>query len=418
MEKTEAYKKIAPAFMTVYDDLINKGHTHYWLKGGRASGKSSFVSLAIVDGVMHMEGANAMIYRKYATTLTDSVVAQCLWAAEELGVREEWSFKKSAHEMVHKPTGRRIMFRGTDDPEKSKGIKLSEGYFAYVWFEELSEYEQMEDVETILRSLMRSGGHTSVFYTYNPPRSKNNWVNSEAIAQRSDRLIHHSTYLDLPKDWIGEQFIAEAEHIKKTSEQKYRWAYLGESTGSGGAVFENLVLREITDGEILTFDRLYDGLDFGFAVDPTAYVCIYYSPALSRLVLFDEFVAVRASYDRIAEEIIRRNKSRIVVADSSEPRSIEELRSRGIAMIGAKKGPGSIEHGMSWLQDLSEIVIDPKRTPVAAREFSAYEYRRDGRGAFMPAFPDGDNHTIDAARYAMESVMTMRRVRAIEGLLI
>ena len=94
-----------------------------------------------------------------------------------------------------------------------------------------------------------------------------------------------------------------------------------------------------------------------------------------------------------------------MTAESAEPRSNDELRDRGIRIQAAKKGPGSVEHGVSWFQNLSEIVIDPNRCPNAAREFSQYELERDGAGGFKGGFPDRDNHCIDAARYACEREM-------------
>ena len=92
---------------------------------------------------------------------------------------------------------------------------------------------------------------------------------------------------------------------------------------------------------------------------------------------------------------------------------IQELRARGVAAVGAKKGPGSVAHGIRWLQDLNQIVIDPARCPNAAREFSGYACRPDGRGGFLAEFPDRDNHTIDAARYALEPVIGMRTARSV-----
>jgi len=417
METVKLSDLIAPAFIPVHRAVANETCTHYWLKGGRLSGKSSFISIEIVQGLMRNPGSHAIVYRKVACTLADSVVAQCKWAACVLGVQSYWRFQKSPQELIFKPTGQRILFKGADDAEKSKGIKLEKGYFKYIWFEELTEFDGMEEIETIIRSLVREQGHSSVFYSYNPPKSLNNWVNAECLVPRASRMVHHSSYKDLPAAWLNPQILTEAEELKARDELKYRWVYMGEATGTGGAVFDNLKLREITGAEASRFDRLYDGLDFGFAVDPSAYIVTHYEPQQRRLTLLCEFYAVRASYDRIAAEIKKYNPvNRVVTADSAEPRSIEELRGRGIKITGAKKGPGSVEHGISWLQDLSEIVADPARTPNAAREFSTYEYEQDRYGNFKAAYPDGNNHTVDAVRYGLESVTAYKRIKTIEGL--
>ena len=161
---------IAPCFWRVHADIRRGGHAEYWLTGGRGSGKSSFVSIEILLGLMRDEQANALIYRKVADTLRDSVYAQMLWAIDRLGVAEEWQAKISPMELLYRPTGQRVLFRGADDPQKSKGIKLKEGFFKYLWFEELSEFRNRDAIRTIKASVIR-GAKAVTLYTYNPPRS-------------------------------------------------------------------------------------------------------------------------------------------------------------------------------------------------------------------------------------------------------
>ncbi|MCI1951441.1 MAG: PBSX family phage terminase large subunit [Clostridiales bacterium] len=397
---------IAPVFWPVHNSIKGHKYTHYWLPGGRASAKSSYVSVEIITGIMRSKEANAIVYRKVANTLKNSVVSQCRWAIDMLGVSKYWEYHKSPYELIYKPTGQRVLFSGADDPEKSKGIKLAHGYFAYVWFEELTEFSGLDEIETIIRSLMRGNYHTSVIYTYNPPKSINNWVNAECLIPHSNRLIKRSTYLDVPQDWLGEQFLAEARATESQNPLKYRWAYLGEATGTGGTVFDNLTLREITQEERKHFSKLHDGLDVGYATDPNAYVVNNYEASLKKLYIFDEFYGQHASYDRLAEEIRKRNANRrIVIIDSADGgRSVDELNSRNVRATGARKGPGSVEHGIHWLQDLNEIIIDPVTCPNTAREFSGYEYELDRWGNFKASFPDADNHSIDATRYSLEPV--------------
>lgn len=90
-----------------------------------------------------------------------------------------------------------------------------------------------------------------------------------------------------------------------------------------------------------------------------------------------------------------------------EPKSIAELKNEhGIKRIkGVKKGPDSVEYGEEWLDDLTEIVIDPLRTPNIAREFENIDYQTDKDGNPKPRLEDKDNHTIDATRYAFEADM-------------
>ena len=174
-------------------------------------------------------------------------------------------------------------------------------------------------------------------------------------------------------------------------------------------------MRRITDEEIDGFERIYCGLDFGFAVDPDAFVKVHYDRKQKLMFFLDEFWGVRTPLDVLAEEVARRaGVCGNVTCDSADPRMIEELRSRGIRALAAKKGPGSVERGMRQLQELSRIVIDPARCPNTAREFAGYEYMRGGDGRFIAAYPDKDNHCIDAVRYAVEAAMRQRDARAVD----
>lgn len=400
---------IAPAFWPVHRDIKRNGHTHYWLKGGRGSTKSSFLSVEIVLGMMKDPDACAIVYRKVGVTLVESVYAQLVWAINALGVADYWRFGKSPMELEYRPTGQKIVFRGADDPAKSKSIKLAKGYFKFLWFEETSEFAGMDDIRTITQSVIRGGGPVAIFYSYNPPKSAQSWVNAESLIQRPDRLIHHSTYLDVPPEWLGKAFIAEADALKAANERAYRHAYLGEVTGTGGQVFDNVVVRPITAEERRFFDRYRNGLDFGFAVDPDAFLHMAYQRGPRRLYLLDEYYAAGNTIDQLAEHIIHGCAGGWTHADSEDPRMIMELQRRGCKVLPVKKGPGSVEHGMRWLQELSQIIIDPQHCPNAAREFTAYEYQRDKQGNFRADYPDKDNHTIDAVRYGMsEDIMEVR----------
>lgn len=239
------------------------------------------------------------------------------------------------------------------------------------------------------------------------------WVNAEALVVRDDRLVHSSTYLDVPREWLGEQFFIEAETLKATNELAWRNEYLGEATGTGGAVFTNINLREITDEEISHFDNISDGIDFGYAVDPACYGQNHLDSTRRKLYIFNEIYKVGMSNTELWEKI---NKVKIghsiIIADSEEPKSIDELNSLGkIRVVGAKRGPDSIKFGIRWLQNLNEIIIDPIRCPNTAREFSLYEYEKDKYGNFKSTYPDCNNHSIDQVRYSRERDMNFRKMQ-------
>ena len=396
---------IAPSFYDVHKFLKEHKYTHYWLAGGRASTKSSFISIELVLGMMRDKNANCVALRKVSNTIKDSIYNQIVWAIDKLGVSEYWQATKSPLELTYIPYGNKILFRGSDDPQKLKSTKFRQGYCKYIWYEEVSEFFGMEEIRNVNQTLMRGGKEFVVFYSYNPPKSVNNWVNAEALESRPDKLLHKSTYLTVPRDWLGEPFFIEAEHLKEVNELAYNNEYLGEATGAGGAVFENLTIREITDDEINSFDKIYDGLDFGYATDPACYLQVYFDKTRKKLYIFSEVYGYSLSNERLWEEILKKKISRAeITADSAEPKSIDKLNSLGQMYVrGAKKGPDSVEYGIRWLQDLEEIIIDNVRCPNTAREFGTYEYERDKYGVFKSKYPDANNHSIDACRYAIES---------------
>ena len=405
-------RSIAPGFAGVLGDVLVHGHTHYDLPGGRGSMKSSFVSLMVVFLLLLEPTAHALVLRKVANTMRDSVYAQYLWALEQLGVQQFFDCRLSPMELVFRPTGQKILFRGADDPMKIKSIKVPFGSTPVTHFEEKDQFAGRAEIRTILQSTMRGGDRFWNFESYNPPLSRDNWANLDTAAERPDRLCHHSTYLEAPKEWLGEQFVAEAESLKLSDERAYQHEYLGLAVGTGGNVFENLELREIRDDEMRGFDRIYMGVDWGFAPDPFAFIRLHYDPARETIYLLDELCVLRQTNTLTAEELLRRGyQDGVITCDSAEPKSVADYRSFGLNARAAVKGPGSVEYGMKWLQG-RKIVIDRRRTPEALREFSRYEFERDRDGNFISGYPDKDNHLIDAVRYALERVYGKYRSRA------
>lgn len=402
MSQVKLSTVIAQSFHTVHKDIKEGRHTHYFLGGGRGSTKSSFVAIEIILGMMRDPDANCVALRKVKDTLHDSVYEQLSWAIDVLGVENYWDNKTSPLSLTYIPTGQKIIFRGADKPKKIKSIKFAKGYCKFLWYEEVDEFTGMEEIRMINQSLMRGGKKFIVFYTYNPPKSSNSWVNTEVKYTREDRLTHHSTYLSVPREWLGEQFIVEAEHLRNIKPLAYEHEYLGTVTGTGGEVFDNVQIRRISDEEIEDFYNVKRGLDFGYAVDPLAYGVMHYDRKYKRLYIYHELYKVRLSNRAAYEHIITENKNNdVIIADSAEPKSINELVQYGLRVIGVKKGPDSIEYGIKFLQDLEAIIIDDQRCPETAREFLTYELEKDANGNFKAGYPDKNNHSIDMVRYAL-----------------
>ena len=407
MKQIRMSELLAPVFAPVHTDIRRGGHAEYWLYGGCGSGKSSFVSIEIVLGMMKDPQANALVVRRVAKTLRQSVYEQLCWAIDRLGVDHLWARRLSPMELIYRPTGQRILFIGADDPQKSKGIKVSRGNFKFLWFEELAEFDGMGAVNTITASAVR-GDAAVTFYTYNPPASVANWVNEEALCIHEGRLSHKSSYLDIPPKWLGASFLSKADIMRRTNERAYRHMYLGEVTGTGGQVFENLELRPIPEGEISRMGTFYDGLDFGYYPDPTHWVRVSYDPASLTVYVVDELRRFRTTDREFARLLMERRDvtaSTEIICDSASEKPLAELRSEGLrSVVGAMKGRGSVETGIRWLRMRARIVIDPARAPETAKEFAQYEFVKLKNGSFTESYPDRDNHAIDAVRYALNRV--------------
>lgn len=397
-------EKIGPAFYDIAHDIFHHGHTHYDFSGGRGSLKSSTVSILVPLLLIQNPNTHALVLRKVANTIRDSVYAQYIWAIGELGMAAYWEAKVSPMELIYKPTGQKIMFRGADDPMKIKSIKVPFGYIAVTHFEEKDQFAGRAEIRNILQSTMRGGSVFWNFESYNPPISRDNWANKDSLEERTDRMCHKSTYLQAPPEWLGEQFLAEAEHLKATDERAYQHEYLGIPVGTGGNVFDKLELREITDEEVKRFDRIYQGVDFGWFPDPFAFIRLHYDRARETIYLLDEIYQNKLSNEQSATMIKQRGYNNIrTICDSAEPKSVADFRAMGLPAYEAVKGPGSVEYGMKFLQRRT-IVIDRQRTPHAYDEFVGYEYERNKDGDIISGYPDANNHLIDATRYALETV--------------
>ena len=397
---------IGPAFHELARDVFAHGHTHYDLSGGRGSLKSSCISLLIPLLIVQNPGTHACVFRKVQNTIRDSVFSQYVWAIGMLGMADLWDSRTSPLELIYKPTGQKIMFRGMDDPMKLKSIKAPFGYIAYTHFEEKDQFAGRKEIRTVLQSTMRGGSKFWNFESYNPPISRDNWANLDSQEIRADRLCHKSTYLQAPVEWLGEQFLAEAEYVKSTNEREYRHEYLGEAVGTGSEVFENIEVRQITDEEISHFDRIQNGVDWGWYPDPWAFNRMHYDAARRQLYIFQELTANKQGNKETAERVLALGLTREdrIVADSAEQKSVADYRKFGLNCVGAEKGPGSVEYSMKWLQQLNKIIIDPVRCPDTKKEFTSYEYERNKDGEIISGYPDKNNHHIDAVRYGEEPI--------------
>lgn len=404
-----------------------KKYLRYVLKGGRGSGKSFHIPMRIMLDIMEYP-VSAIGVRKVQNTILKSIYANFKGAANAMGVRHLFRFVDSKLEITYKPRGNKIYFAGADDSDKIKSIKDADFPLAIMWIEELAEFKNEDEVTTIENSVLREELEGKIanfsmrkrvypfdysfYYSYNPPKRRQSWVNKkyESSFIDANTYVDHSTYLGNP--YLSKKFIEEAENVKKKKPMKYRWEYLGEAIGSGIVPFDNLQIESgsITDEMVANFDNIRQGLDYGYATDPLAFVRWHYDKKRNCIYAIDELYEVKCS-NRRAAQWIKSNKYHYqdIIAEV-EPKSNAEMRNEhDISKIRqVTKGPDSVEYGEKWLDDLDAIYIDPIRTPNIAKEFENIDYQTDRDGNPKPRLEDKDNHTIDATRYAFNDDMRKR----------
>ena len=429
MHKVNVAHLIIKAFDAMFNEVFGGRASEFWMKGGRGSTKSSFISIVIVLLIVSFPFANAVVIRRFSNTLKDSVYEQIGWAINALGLGEWFKGTKSPMEYVYKPTGQRIVFRGLDDPLKLKSTKFSKGYAAIQWFEELDQINCWDDVSSALKSLKRGGSRFWTFYSYNPPKTLWSWVNRKALEmeRKPGCVVDHSTYLDVIEsgcaEWLGQPFIEDAEYLKETDEKQYRWEMLGEITGTGGSVFDNIRQQRFSDAEIRNFEHTRSGLDWGWFPDPWRFVRADLNLRDRRLIIFEELSANRKTPSETGPMVVDaltwadrdgerpRYHDETVWCDDTADGKVqmrEYRRDFGIKARPARKG-GMRKLSYQWLQGLREIVIDPVRCPLTFEEFSLKEYEKDRNDQWIDEIPDGNDHSIDAVRYmVMEDVIRGR----------
>lgn len=404
---------IGDDFHKVIRDIRNKKHREYVFTGGRGSLKSSTVFTILPELIKNNPQMHALVVRQVGNTLRDSVYSQIQWSVDKQGENglfdvDDWQFRVSPLEITYKPTGQKIYFRGADDPGKIKSIKVPFGYIGILIFEELDQFGGEEPVRKIEQSAIRGGDDAYIFKIFNPPISKSNWANKYAEVPKPNMMVHRSTYLDVPAEWLGRPFIEEAEHLKNVNPDAYAHEYMGEPIGLGTEIFKFLEIRTITDEEIARQERIYQGQDWGWEPDPKAFVRLSYSHSTETIMLLDEMGGTCIRTKDMAQAIIDKGYDDYEVrCGVDEMEHINDYKDMGLVARPAIVTPGSVRRTHEWLQ-CRKIVIDPARTPRAYKEFSEYEHEVDKNGEVIDGYPDKNNHFIDAVRYAT-STLSMKR---------
>lgn len=421
---------ISPTFCEVSRAIDLGKANRIMLKGGRGSTKSSYAYQKILDVFLHRPYAQWICGRRYANTLRRSCFANVLWAITKRGMTvgkpgEGCDFDKttSPMEITFNKTGQKILFYGLDEPEKLKSITFEDPK-AKIELLLLEEYNQLacaEDARNVRQSVFRSD-YSLEIDVYNPSPDDMQWTNQEARLKEPGKLVHHSSYLDVPEEFIGKRFIEQAEQLKAINAKAYANEYMGEETGLTGTVFENVVAQSITYEDRIQIKWIRCGVDWGYQNDPFVWLMVGYDRKTRTLYIIDEVFNTETLDDANIGEVKRhlvdrddkgqpiytnegkpvynRNKPQNEIrADAAAPKDIATWRHAGMAIMGASKRV-PVDDGIRWLQKRKAIVIDRERCPLAFQEFSRYRALEDDEGKFK-GYPDKDNHTIDAVRYAV-----------------
>ena len=390
-------------------DVVGKGYGTFWrfkgryrvCKGSRASKKSKTMGLWTIYNMMKYPQANMLVVRKTFRTLKDSCFTELKWAIKRLGVEQWWDIRENPLEITYRPTGQKIYFRGLDDPLKVTSIAVDTGCLCWMWIEEAYEITKESDFDTLdesIRGEVPEGLFKQVTLTFNPWNERH-WIKKRFFDVQDPEILAMTTNY-MCNEWLDAADKRVFETMKQNNPRRYRVAGLGDWGIVEGLVYENWTEQEFTLDEIRNCKSAF-GLDFGYTNDPSAFFVGFLDLENKKLYVWDEFYEKGLSNKRIFEKITSMGygKERIT-ADSAEPKSIDELKSLGLRIQGAKKGKDSVTNGIQWIQDL-QIIIHPRCVNFLT-EISNYTWATDKFGTLLNVPVDDFNHLMDAMRYALE----------------
>lgn len=390
-------------------EIVGKGYKRFWnykgryrvVKGSRASKKSKTTALWIICNMMKFPDANTLVIRKTFRTLKDSCFAELKWAIHRFKVDAFWDVKESPLEMTYKPTGQKIYFRGLDDPLKVTSITVDIGCLCWMWIEEAYEITKESDFDMLdesIRGEVPEGLFKQITLTFNPWNERH-WMKHRFFDDPDDQTLALTTNYKC-NEWLDASDLKVFEDMKKRNPRRYKVAGLGDWGIVEGLVYENWKEQSFTLDDVRGFHTVC-GLDFGYTNDPSAFFIGFLDLENKRLYVWDEMYETGLSNRKIYETITGMGYGKeTITADSAEPKSIDELRSLGLYVHGAKKGKDSINNGIQWIQDL-EIIVHPRCVNFLT-EISNYMWKSDRFGKKLNEPIDDFNHLMDAMRYALE----------------
>ena len=391
-------------------DVVGKGYGDYWrfkgryrvVKGSRASKKSTTTAMNMIYRIMKYPQSNVLVVRKTFRTLQDSCFAQLKWAIRRLSVEEYFDYKYSPLEIVYKPTGQKILFRGLDDPLKVTSVTVNVGYLCFLWIEEAYEITNESDFDMLdesIRGEVPDELFKQITMTFNPWNERH-WIKKRFFDAPKDPDIFTLTTNYKINEWLDKSDLKVFERMKENNPRRYQVAGLGQWGIIDGLVYENWSEQEY-NFDVVKDLKIVCGLDYGYTNDPTALFVGFLDRDNKKLYVWDELYQKGLSNRQISDKIkaMGYGKERIT-ADSAEPKSNDELNYLGLRVTGAKKGADSIMNGIQWIQEL-KIIIHPRCVNFIT-EIGNYSWASDKFGNKLNKPMDEFNHEMDAMRYALE----------------
>lgn len=397
--------------------IVGKGYKDYWnfkgryrvCKGSRASKKSKTTALNFIYRIMKYPQSNLLVVRKVFRTLKDSAYTDLRWAIRQLHVEQYWEYKESPLELMYKPTGQKILFRGLDEPMKLTSITVDVGHLCWAWIEEAYEITKESDFDMLdesIRGQVTGDLFKQVTLTFNP-WNEGHWIKKKFFDAEPSNDILAKTTNYLCNEFLDISDLRLFEKMKKENPKRYKVAGLGDWGISEGLIYENWEEREFDIQEVLKIPDIESafGLDFGYTNDPSALFAGLISKERREIYVTDELYKKALTNNKLAEEIknMGHGKERIT-ADSAEPKSIDELYDLGLKGIsGARKGKDSINNGIQFIQGY-KIIVHPRCVNFLT-EISNYTWAKDKFDKPINKPIDMFNHLMDAMRYALEKFM-------------
>lgn len=410
---TDITSDFVEIYRTVHEAFAGEVDVHEIVsKGGRGSIKSNFWGDLAYETIRQDPQAHIVYTRRYKVDLRGSVYNQFMKTVIRYNDLDNWDFKQSPMCAVYKPTGQMVMFVGADKPISLKSFNVPFGYVKMLIHEECDEMAGVEQMDNIEDTFLRSDTPALDIKIFNPPKSKNNFMNQyvEECKTKPQTRICHSYYYNVPVKWLGKRFFERAEWFKVHKPLYYRNNYMGEVTGTGGGIFDNVEERTITDAEIENMPFFYHGLDFGF-VHPQTFQKAWYDEDTDTLYCVDEVYAKKCKNSTFARKI-KKYITEEIICDSALPDAIAELQDWGFNAIGAKKRWGSgkgRDYCWEWLQQTTKIVVDPERCPHLAHELTTLEHEQLADGSFSDAYPKLGEDCVMALIYGLNRVIMESR---------